>query len=134
MAVEHPFTTSIPVQYRDLDPMGHVNNAVYGTYLEEARIAYVEQLLGLDLSAVGSVVASLSIDYAQPIVHGETVTVEVTVPRLGTSSIPMAYELRVDGDVVAEATSVQVLYDLETETPREIPDEWREEIESFEGL
>ena len=40
------FETTIGVRYRDIDAMGHVNNAVYATYLEQARVRYVDHVLG----------------------------------------------------------------------------------------
>lgn len=131
--IDHPFTTSVPVRYRDLDPMGHVNNAVYATYIEEARVAYFKSVLGLGLDTVETVVVSLSIEYNQPITLDDELVVEVTVPEIGTTSVSTAYELRVDGDVVATATVVQVLYDSQQEAPTPIPDNWRSTLAAFEN-
>jgi len=133
MDVDYPFTIPVPVRFRDLDPLGHVNNAVHASYIEEARVAYFKQLLDVDLDTVGTVVASLSVDYRQPIELGDELVVEITVPAIGTTSLTTEYELRVEEVVVAEATVVQVLYDYETSEPTAIPDEWRAKIESFEG-
>jgi acyl-CoA thioester hydrolase len=132
MDIDHPFTTTVPVRYRDLDPMGHVNNAVHATYIEEARVAYFKSVLGVDLDTVETVVVSLSIDYNQPITLNDELVVEVTVPHIGTTSVSTAYELRVDGTVVATATVVQVLYDSEQEAPTPIPDDWRSRLAAFE--
>lgn len=132
MDVGYPFTTTVPVRYRDLDPMGHVNNAVYATYLEEARVAYFRSVLGVELDVVDTVVASLSIEYERPITLGDELTVEVSVPTVGTTSVPTAYELRVDEQVVATGTVVQVLYDREAAAPKPIPDEWRSRLGAFE--
>lgn len=133
MDVDHPFTVPVPVRFRDLDPLGHVNNAVHASYIEEARVAYFKQLLDVDLDTVGTVVASLSVDYRQPIELGDDLIVEITIPEIGTTSLTTEYELRVEEVVVAEATVVQVLYDYETGEPTEIPDAWRSTIGSFEG-
>jgi acyl-CoA thioester hydrolase len=60
---EFGYTTDIEVRYRDLDTMGHVNNAVYATYLEQARMDYFRDLLGLTMDDVQGVIAHLEIDY-----------------------------------------------------------------------
>jgi len=132
--VSFEFETELPVRFRDLDAMGHVNNAVYATYLEQARVDYFESVLEVPLSEIDSVLASLSIDYERP-VRGGSVTVAVRVPEVGDSSVPMEYEVRDgDGDVAATGETVQVVVDPETGSPRPVPEEWRAAIEAFEGL
>lgn len=129
------YTTEIDVRFRDIDAMHHVNNAVYATYLEQARAEYFDEVVGRTLDRTPSVLASLSIDFRAPVEleHG-TVTVEIDVPSLGTSSIPMEYEIRTEDGLAAEAETVQVLFDAEAEESVPIPDEWRDAIESFHEL
>jgi len=129
-----PYTTDVDVRFRDIDAMNHVNNAVYATYLEQARVEYFSEVVGLDLDEVDTVLASLRIDYGRPIKLGETVEVTVTVPELGDSSIPMEYELRTQEGVAAEGETVQVAFDPDAGSSRPIPPEWRAEIEAFHGL
>jgi len=133
MNVDHPFTTPVSVRFRDIDAFGHVNNAVHVSYIEEARVAYFEQVLDVDLGSVGTVVASLSVDYRQPIELDDELVVETTVPELGTTSLTLDHELRVDGEVAATATVVMVVYDYEEDAPRPIPESWRSTIADFEG-
>jgi acyl-CoA thioester hydrolase len=130
------FETTIDVRYRDIDAMGHVNNAVYASYLEQARIDYFRDLLGVDLSRVGAVLATLSIDYENPLeLDDGHVTVALDVPDIGTSSLPMEYELtRPDGECVATAETVQVAFDKDEQAPTAIPEEWREEIVAYHDL
>jgi len=130
------FETTIDVRYRDIDAMGHVNNAVYASYLEQARINYFQDLLGVDLSAVGAVLATITIEYERPVELSDgEVRVELDVPRIGDSSIPMEYELsRPDGERVATAETVQVAVDKDAQEPTSIPDTWREEIVSYHDL
>ncbi|MFC7165225.1 thioesterase family protein [Halospeciosus flavus] len=131
MADDYEFETEIRVRFRDLDPMDHVNNAVYSTYLEQARADYFREVVDVTLADVDTVLASLSIDFHRPIEPDETVTIALTVSDLGTSSLSMEYEVRRgDGAVAATAETVQVAYDRETESSRPIPDEWRETIEA----
>ncbi len=128
------YTTAIAVRFRDIDAMGHVNNAVYATYLEQARTAYVRDVLGADLSSIPTVLASLSLEFRRPVLLEDgSVTVEIDVPELGKSSVPMTYEIRTDDGVVAEAESVQVAVDDEGSS-RPIPEEHRTAIESYHGI
>jgi acyl-CoA thioester hydrolase len=128
---EYEFETEFRVRFRDIDAMGHVNNAVYSTYLEQARADYFREVVGESLSEVGSVLASIAIEFRAPVEGDDVVTVALTVPELGTASIPMQYEIRrEDGSVAATAETVQVAYDREAGESRPIPDAWREAIES----
>ena len=113
------------VRFRDLDSMGHVNNAVFLTYLEEARIAF---LFGRGATTDSLIVARVEIDYRSPVRLGETVDVGVRCTRLGTKSFDLEYELRVDGEVVAEAKSVQVTFDYERGEAIPVPEDWREKL------
>ncbi|WP_096389670.1 acyl-CoA thioesterase [Halopenitus persicus] len=129
------FTTEIAVRFRDVDSMGHVNNAVYATYLEQARAAYFREVLGRDLSAVETVLASLSIDYRAPIdLDDEAVTVEIGVPEIGTASVPMTYTIATDAGVAAEAESVQVSYDADAGESVPLPKDWRSTIREYHDL
>ena len=131
MADEYEFETEVQVRYRDVDEMGHVNNAVYATYLEQARTAYFREVIGTSLAETSIVLASLSIDFRNSIKLGDEVTVALSVPKLGDSSIPMEYEIRLaDGAVAATGETVQVAFDREERASRPIPEEWREAIEA----
>ncbi|MFC5279028.1 acyl-CoA thioesterase [Halorubrum rubrum] len=128
------YITDVPVRFRDIDAMGHVNNAVYATYLEQARTDYFRDVLDADLSAVATVLASVSIQFRRPVeLESGAVAVEVDVPELGESSVPMTYEVRAEGDVVAEAESVQVAVD-DDGSSRPIPAAYREAIEAYHDL
>ena len=128
------FTTDIQVRFRDIDAYGHVNNAVYVTYLEQARVEYLRSVLGVAIGDLDIVLASLSVDYREPLTDAESVEVAIDVPELGHSSVPMEYEIRTDDGVVAVAESVQVTYDFETDSSKPIPERWREEIAAYHGL
>lgn len=129
------FTTEIDVRFRDIDAMGHVNNAVYATYVEQARTAHFREVSDLSLDEMPTVLASLSIDFRAPVELGDgPVTVELEIPELGQSSIPMEYTLRTEEGIVAEATSVQVIIDPETGKSTSMPDNLREQISEYYGL
>ncbi|MDL5361698.1 thioesterase family protein [Halalkalicoccus sp. NIPERK01] len=128
------FSSDIQVRFRDIDAMGHVNNAVYATYVEQARTEYFAEVLDEGLDAVPSVLASLELSYERPILLDQSVTVGIDVPEMGRSSLPMTYEVLADGERAATAKSVQVFLDPETEKPHPIPERFRERIAAFEGL
>jgi acyl-CoA thioester hydrolase len=128
---DYEYTTELDVRFRDLDAMGHVNNAVYATYLEQARADYYADVIDVSLSAVDTVLASLSIAYQRPVTAEETVTVAFGVGDLGESSIPMEYEVRTENGVAATAETVQIVFDRETGESRSIPQEWRDRITRY---
>ncbi|MFC7131780.1 MULTISPECIES: acyl-CoA thioesterase [Salinibaculum] len=130
---EFEYEVSLTVRFRDIDAMGHVNNAVYATYLEQARVQFIEDVIGEPLMETGAVVADLHIDFERPIDWGEEVTVAVRAGELGTSSIPLEYEIHADGDVAATAETLMVTFDPEAREPRPMPDAWRERIQEHQG-
>ena len=117
------------VRFRDLDPMGHVNNAVFLTYIEEARAALLAEVgAATGLEDMNMIVARVEIDFRAPVRFGQEVEISVHASRFGTKSFDLEYELRVDGDVVAEAKSVQVAYDYSRREPVPLPADWREKL------
>ena len=106
------------VRFRDCDAMGHVNNAVYSTYLEEARIG----VLG-GLSAF--ILARMEIDFRAELRAGEEVEIGTRCSRIGTKSFELEHELRAGDRVVAEARSVLVAYDYARGESVPVPDELR---------
>ncbi|UPM42246.1 acyl-CoA thioesterase [Halocatena salina] len=132
MSQTEPFTTEIAVRYRDLDPENHVNNAVYGTYIEQARLTYLDHVLEKAADDSRVVIAHLSIDYQRPVtLSDESVAVTVRTTELNDSSIPMEFELRTSDGIAATGESVMVTVD-EDGDPRPIPSAWRDRITSFE--
>jgi acyl-CoA thioester hydrolase len=130
---EFSHETAIPVRFRDVDAAGHVNNAVYATYLEQARVEYTEAVIGTETVDLEKVIAHLELDYERSVEHGADVTVGVRVPEVGTSSIPMEYEIRADGATAATGSTVMVMVDPETGGARPLPEGWRERIAAHEG-
>lgn len=131
---DYRYTVDVEVRYRDIDNMGHVNNVVYATYLEQARGQYYRDVLDLVLTEVPTVIVHLELDFESSIGPHDDVTVAMRVPRLGTSSIPMEYEVRADDRVAATGETVQVVTDPETGRAAEVPEDWRHRITEFEGF
>ena len=118
-----------PVRFRDLDPMGHVNNAVFLTYVESARVAFLEHLgAATTLEEMAIIVARVEIDFRAPVRFGDNVEVTVRATRFGEKSFDLEHELRVGDTLVAEAKTVLVAYDYAEARSVEIPDEWKERL------
>ena len=111
--------------------MGHVNNAVYLTWMENARIEFLRSLGAfdeVDASGMTMILARAEVDFRSPVTFDERVDVGVRVSRFGTRSFDLEYELRVGDRLVAEAKTVLVTYDYATSSPKEIPTEWRQRL------
>lgn len=128
------FVRTRTVEFRDIDVAGHVNNAVYLTYLETARIDYLREILGVEsFEDPAVIVANVNVDFRSPARFAEVVEIGTRVPRVGTKSFDMEHEVRGgDGRLVAEATSVLVAYDYGGAAPRPVPDTWRTRLDAFE--
>jgi len=122
-----PFIHRLQVRFRDCDPLGHVNNAVYLTYLEQARFSHWRALWGfgspqLPPGMPGVILARVECDYRRPATYGETLEVRMTVAELGRTSFRYEYEvLDEQGNMVLTAKTVQVMYDYAGAKPVPIP-------------
>jgi acyl-CoA thioester hydrolase len=122
------------VEFRDIDAAGHVNNAVYLTYLETARIRYLIEVLGAEFAnEIALILARVAVDFRSPAQFPEALEVGARVTRLGTTSFDMEHEVRgEEGRLVLEASSVLVAYDYEANAPMPIPERWRTRLDAYE--
>lgn len=125
------FRYPVELRFRDLDALGHVNNAVYLTYMESARMAWWMMVSRRDdLSELGMILARTEIDYRSPAVFGDRLVVGVRCASLKRSSFVL--ELRIEDErsarLVAEASKVLVHYDYAAGRSLPIPAELRRQI------
>ena len=128
------------VRYGDLDPQGHVNNAKYLTYFEQARIYYLIQL-GLfnkdqSFMEVGVSIADIHITYHSTTHYGDDIKVGVKITKIGAKSITVE-QCVMDaktGRLMASGTIVMVTFDYEGLKTIPVPDEWKRKISEFEGI
>lgn len=116
--------------------MRHVNNAVYFSYLEEARFAYWQEVLAVPMAAQRSfILARAECDFKAPATMGDRLEVRVRVASIGRSSFTFEYEIAdaPTGRLVVSARTVQVMYDYDAQRPTPMPDEVRAAIEQYEG-
>jgi acyl-CoA thioester hydrolase len=114
----------IEVRWRDVDALGHVNNAVYATYLEECRDEWAVLVLGPDSDPLDFVMARVAMDFRREVVQADdAVIVSARLVRIGTSSFTVREEIRkLDGTLAAEGESVIVARDHETGRSRPFTD------------
>jgi acyl-CoA thioester hydrolase len=129
-----PFETEIEVIFRDLDALGHVNNAVFLTYLEVARVKYLNRLFeGWDWSLHTFLLARAECDYHSPARMGERLVVGVGVSRFGRTSFDFSYRIEsADGRLVATARTVQVMVDPVSQAPVPVPESFRAEVAALQ--
>jgi acyl-CoA thioester hydrolase len=107
------------VRWGDLDAFGHVNNATYLVYAQEARFAWSKM--------IEMVVARAEVDFIAPIYTGDIyIDVEIWVNKIGTSSFGVTYEMKNGDELVAVVKSVQVTVSMETKKSRPLNDAERE--------
>ncbi len=137
----------ISVRYQDLDPYGHVNNALHLAYFEAARLAYwdlLAQNLGFgpleagDIPGMRYVIAEATVRYRAPIFFEDALYGAASIRTVTNRSFIMDYELRAGesyeaGRTAAEGTSVQVFYNLETHEVRPRPEWFLSGVATVEG-
>lgn len=127
------FTARIPTRWGDQDPLRHVNNAVYFTYCEQARITWMEGVEGAWSETAGPVVAEIGLAFRKPVVHPETVLVTLHVERVGGSSVTLRHVLSTEADpetVYAEGQATLVWVDYRSGRPTPLPEALREALET----
>jgi acyl-CoA thioester hydrolase len=136
---------SVEVRFGDTDAMGHVNNAVFLTYLEMARAAYYQRVTGgrFGIGATSGersfILAEVRLTFRSPAFFGEILTVETRVTRIGSSSFTLEHRITApDGlygtrRLVATAATVLVMYGYDEGAVRPVPDDLAASLEAFEG-
>lgn len=131
--------TDVEVRFHDLDALGHVNNARYLNFLEQARLRYAQDILGWDgtLATLSLIIANVTIDYKLPIHLGDMVEVWTRVSRLGNKSFDLEYIFIVtprggERALAAQAKTTLVTFDYQQNKPVPIFTAWREAMLSYE--
>jgi acyl-CoA thioester hydrolase len=123
------------VRWDDLDAFGHVNNARYLTFAQEARFIWSTEEFSTAMresSLIEMVVARAEIDFVAPIYDGgRFVDVEISVEKIGNSSFVLLYTISDGGQVFAKMKTVQVAVSLETKKSRPLTDTEREFLERY---
>jgi len=127
------FSIELPVQFRDIDVMGHVNNATYLQYMETARVELARRL-GLVTNGFRAsfIVASARCEFKKPIRDERRITVSVWVSRIGDRSWDLDYSIRGPRRVeFAVGRTTQVAYDYKTRSAVKISGKLRRELRKY---
>ena len=137
---EFKFFHPTEVRYGDLDPQGHVNNAKYLTYFEQARVYYLIHLglFGKDQSFmdIGLIIADIHITYNAPTHYGDEIKTGVRTAKIGNKSM-IVEQVVVDaktGVEMAKGEVVMVTFDYRAKKTIPVPDKWRKKISEFENI
>ena len=120
----------IQVRFADLDLMGHVNNSVYLSYFEMARVHFFAKILGLewDWDSEGIILVRNEIDYIKPIFLHDKPLVFISVEEIGNKSFTLSYKIKVEEKLVTTGKSVMVSYNSVISKSALIPKKMREAL------
>ena len=129
------FSIDIEVRFRDLDALGHVNNAVFFTYFEEGRKNFSKSIFKVsDPSDFTFILAHVRCDYLKPIKFNDNIALQMWVQHIGNTSFSFGYKLVDDKDssmVYATGESVQVCYDYSADSSMAVPDTMRVALSQY---
>lgn len=127
-------TIELPVQWGDMDALGHVNNTRFFTWFESARIALFEKIgvVSAGPSSIGPILATTTCNYVAPLHYPATVTVSARCTKVGETSLTMEYEIARGDRVHARGSSVAVLVDYASSSKVRVPDAVRAAIEALD--
>ncbi|HET6244581.1 MAG: acyl-CoA thioesterase [Bacteroidetes bacterium] len=134
-----PLTSTIEIRFADIDKLGHVNNAIYLSYFEQARLKYFNQVLGMgiDWSETGIILARAEVDFILPIHLEDNPFIEISCTRIGTKSFDLNYQIFIAGNsnktLATKGKSVMVCYNYKTAKTIQMPEIWIEKIMAFEN-
>ena len=129
---------TIPVQIRfnDVDMAQHVNNSAYNEFFDLGRISYFRNVFGrtIDFNGISMVIASIRIDFFQPVFLDDLIKVQTKVISFGNKSLEMLQEVVREGETepTASSTTVMVCYDYTRHLSVALPVEWKQKINEFE--
>jgi acyl-CoA thioester hydrolase len=127
---------AVPVRFRDIDSLGHINNAVYFTFCEVARNAYWTKLFGTRrLAEANFIVARAELDYRGQANDERNILVGIRVPSIGNTSFVFDYRILEEGTrrLIAEGRSIQVTFDYRNNVKVPVPNHVKDRILAFEG-
>jgi acyl-CoA thioester hydrolase len=132
--------TAIQIRFKDIDALGHVNNANHLSYIENARVEYFKDVVGSNINwaQTGIILASVKIDYRRPIVLNDDVHVYTGVSKIGSKSFTLRNIIvKAEGSeeiILAETEAVMVCFDYGINQSIPVPGEWAEKFREYDDL
>ena len=132
------FKTFIQIRYADLDAQWHVNNSRFLTFMEQARLEYLQHLGlfdGKSFMDLRMIIADVHVSYKAPIILGQKISVGTRTQKIGNKSITFEYVIEDSdtGEVCGIGEVVGVCYNYNTHETVSVPAEWRSKISEYEG-
>jgi acyl-CoA thioester hydrolase len=126
------FKCQVEIRFNDIDIYGHVNNAVYLSYMEQARVKFFNHYFPHhSWNKTGIIVANIQVNYLKPIFFSPLIDVEIGIEKIGGKSFTMGYHLLQDNEVKANALSTLVCIDYQKNQTIDVPVNWRELFVNF---
>ncbi|UOE46348.1 acyl-CoA thioesterase [Mucilaginibacter sp. SMC90] len=133
---DYKYKTSIPIRFSDIDSFGHVNNAVYLTYFEIARIGYWKEIINWDWSTTGIILGRSEINYLKPLTVQDNIACYVRTIRIGNSSFDMMHvlvKITPNGEeIVTTGKTVCISYDYSANKSVPIPSSERHRMINYD--
>ena len=130
------FNIKLDIRWGDMDEMGHVNNAIYLTYFEQARIYYFEEACKWNWKEQGAILASAHVDYVRPVVFPNATYAYVRTSKIGNKSLQISYLITtmVDGieHLATTGYTIMVMYDYKNNVSIAVPDFIKERLRNYE--
>ena len=133
-------TTQIHLRFFDMDAFGHINNARYLTYFEEARIKYLDDVIKkkYEWSGQGVILANVEIDFKAPGHFKDKVSIVTRCSHIGNKSFNLEHRMikteKKEEFLLATASTVVVMFDYENNVTIPVPEEWKNAFRKYEGL
>src|SRR5262245_11313452 len=136
MPTDYAYRHRLTVRFRDCDAMGHVNHAVYFTYLEQCRLTFWRDLTGAPSPHTRVIIARAECDYRAPAHFGDELEVGLNVGEIGTSSFTLVYDVTNPASrrTIATAKTVMVSYDYTASRPMPLPTATRGLLERLRNM
>jgi acyl-CoA thioester hydrolase len=128
------------IRFVDVDVFGHVNNAHYLTYFEQARVKYFDDIVGwkYDWSKQGIILARAEINFVMPVLFRDEAVIMTRCSRIGNKSFDLDYRMikKVNGIEVllADGKTVMVAFDYDTKQSIPIPEQWKKLLDEYEKV
>ena len=127
------FHYPIEVRFRDLDALGHVNNAVFLTYLESARVRWCQScnFIQKDIENFSIIQARTEVDYLLPVKFDTSIELKLWVSHIGTKSFTVSYLIENDQNQYLKAKTVLVWFDYSTQKSIPIPQNHKTTLQNY---
>lgn len=125
----------VKVRVSETDLLGHVNNASYFIYIEDARVEFLKNALpNREVDDNSYIVASVRCDFIQQAYFGQTLVINTMVSKIGNSSFELLHEMsdKETGQLIAKGESVVVHFNFDKQKSEQLTNETREHLTTLQ--